>query len=180
MFCPSCGQQQTSEETRFCSRCGFLLAGISSLISNNGLATQTPAAREHNAISPRKKGIKQGGQLMILGLIIVPLLAIISALFHLHPAPIIITSVLTFWGGILRMIYARIFESAYPSEVDAEQKTLNFVKKILGKKTAALPPQSVSSYAPPINNWRDTNDLIHPSVTEDTTKLLEKDKISKK
>jgi hypothetical protein len=183
MFCPSCGQQQVSEETRFCSRCGFLLAGISRLISNNGLATPTPAMRESDRISPRKKGIKQGGQLMILGLIIVPLLVIVSALLNLHPAPIIIASVLTFWGGILRMIYARIFESANPNEVNAEQKTLSFVKKILGKKTNALPPQSVSvsSYAPPaMSNWRDTNDLIQPSVTEETTKLLEKDKYDKR
>jgi hypothetical protein len=42
---------------------------------------------------------------------------------------------------------------------------------------AALPhPQSipVSGYAPQAGNWRDTNDLV-PSVTEGTTKLLDKD-----
>lgn len=175
MFCPSCGQQQASEDTRFCSRCGVLLAGISGLISNNGLAV--PVMRESEAVSPRKKGVKQGGLLMILGLIIVPLLIIVSVLFHLHPALVITASILTFWGGILRMIYARLFESAYPGEINAEQKTLNFVKKIIGKKTAALPPQemTVSSYTPPlVNNWRDTNDLIQPSVTEHTTKFLDK------
>jgi len=179
MFCPSCGQQQASEETRFCSRCGFLLAGISSLISNQGLASQTPAVREDSAVSPRKKGIKQGGKLMILGLIIVPLLMIVSDLFRLHPAFVVTASVLTFWGGFLRMIYARVFESAYPDGVNSEQKTLSFVKKILGKKTGDLPAQSVSvsSYTPPVmNNWRDENNLVHPSVTEETTKLIGKDK----
>ena len=176
MFCPSCGQQQASEDTRFCSRCGILLAGISSLISNNETVAPAHAfANQDNAISPRRKGIKQGGQLLILGLIIVPLLVIISMIFNLSPALVMITGILTFWGGILRMVYARIFESAYPEEISAEQKTLNFAKKMIGRKTA--PPQeiSVSSYAPPIrSNWRDTNDLDSPSVIDETTKLIRK------
>ena len=77
------------------------------------------------------------------------------------------------------MVYARLFESAYPNEIDVEQKTLSFAKRIIGKKTNALPPQSisVSSYAPPpASNWRDTNDLPQSSVIDNTTKLLEKDK----
>jgi hypothetical protein len=28
MFCPHCGQEQISEEIRFCPRCGFLLADV--------------------------------------------------------------------------------------------------------------------------------------------------------
>jgi hypothetical protein len=178
MFCPKCGQQQVSEETKFCSRCGFLLTAVWDLVSNNGLSNKNLATPESTAISPRKKGLRRGGKLMMLGLIIVPLLFMISVLFQLHPAFVIGVSILTFWGGILRMLYARIFESAYPNEIDVEQKTLNFTKKILGKKTNSLPPQSisVSSYAPLINNWRDTNDLPQPSVIENTTKLLEKDK----
>jgi hypothetical protein len=115
----------------------------------------------------------------MIGLIIIPLLIIISELFNLNPALVIAVSILTFWGGILRMIYARLFESDYPNEINVERKTLSFAKKMLGKKTNALPPQSisVSSYAPPaVSNWRDTNDLPQPSVIDNTTKLLEKDR----
>jgi hypothetical protein len=179
MFCPNCGQQQLSEETKFCSRCGFLLTAVWNLVLRNELPNQNSALRESGAISPRKKGLKRGGKLMMLGLIIVPLLFMVSVLFQIHPALVISVSILTFWGGILRMIYARIFESAYPNEVNVEQKTLSFVKKIISKKTKALPPQSisVSSYTPPVmSNWRDTNDLLPPSVIENTTTLLEKDK----
>lgn len=179
MFCPICGQQQVSEETKFCSRCGFLLTAVWNLVSNNGLPNQSFAAPESGAISPRKEGLRRGGKLTMLGLIIVPLLIIITELFDFHPAFVISVAILTFWGGILRMVYARLFESAYPNEIDVEQKTLSFVKKITGKKTSALPPQSisVSSYAPPTaNNWRDTNDLPQSSVIDNTTKLLEKDK----
>ena len=28
MFCPQCGQQQVSDVTRYCSRCGFPLDGV--------------------------------------------------------------------------------------------------------------------------------------------------------
>ena len=36
MFCPKCNQQQASEELRFCSRCGFPLAGVALLLENDG------------------------------------------------------------------------------------------------------------------------------------------------
>jgi hypothetical protein len=179
MFCPKCGQQQVSEETKFCSRCGFLLTAVWNLVSSNGLQNQTLATPESGAISPRKEGLRRGAKLMMLGLIIIPLLTIITEFLDLNPALVVSVAILTFWGGILRMIYARLFESAHPNEIDAEQKTLSFAKKILGKKTKALPPQSisVSSYAPPpANNWGDTNDLPQPSVIDNTTKLLKKDK----
>lgn len=35
MFCPQCGHQQTSDTTRFCSRCGFSLDLITSLLANS-------------------------------------------------------------------------------------------------------------------------------------------------
>jgi hypothetical protein len=43
---------------------------------------------------------------------------------------------------------------------------------------AALPPQQsqpVGYYTPATGNWRDTNDLQPTSVTENTTRLLEKE-----
>jgi uncharacterized membrane protein YvbJ len=46
MFCPKCGQQQLSEETKFCSRCGFLLTAVWDLVSNNGLSNQNFATPE--------------------------------------------------------------------------------------------------------------------------------------
>lgn len=179
MFCPSCGQQQTSEETKFCSRCGFLLTGVWELIAKGGLSSQIGASPENNKISPRRKGLKQGGQLVALGLIVVPLLVIISIVFHIDPALVIIISILSFWGGILRMLYARIFESKNPNEINVEQHVLRRAKSLFGKKPEALPPQSisVSSYAPSATgNWRNTKDLIESSVTEKTTRLLENDK----
>lgn len=36
MFCPRCSQQQVSEEPRFCSRCGFQLHVVKSLLASGG------------------------------------------------------------------------------------------------------------------------------------------------
>lgn len=181
MYCPTCGQQQISDETRFCSRCGFLLSGVAEVVSNGGAMPQFISKYDSKAISPRKKGIKQGGILMLSSLIIVPLVAIITVALNIEPFLVAIIAIITFWGGLLRIIYASIFESGEPIANTLEGKVDSSTKSIFGKekKPDALPPQqsiTSSDYVQPSNsNWRDTNDLVQPSVTEGTTKLLEKE-----
>ncbi len=36
MFCPRCSQEQVSEETKFCSRCGFSLSLVAEVLTNGG------------------------------------------------------------------------------------------------------------------------------------------------
>lgn len=38
MFCPKCGQEQIAEVPNYCSRCGFLLTEVTSLIARGGAA----------------------------------------------------------------------------------------------------------------------------------------------
>ena len=40
MFCPHCGHQQVSNETRFCSRCGFSLDLVVDLVANSSTQLQ--------------------------------------------------------------------------------------------------------------------------------------------
>ncbi len=183
MFCPRCGQEQITIDTKFCSRCGFLLTGVLDLISNNELPTQTLVSSENKGISPRKKGLRQGGQLLLSGLIIVPVLLIFLDMLRFYNSPVVaIIAILTFWGGILRMLYARIFESNVPSENLSETGVFSSVQKILNKKQKvnALPSDQSAvdnfNISPSTTNWHDTNDLVPQSVTDHTTKLLEKDR----
>ena len=37
MYCPNCGQQQISEEMRFCSRCGLALSGLAEWLAGGRL-----------------------------------------------------------------------------------------------------------------------------------------------
>jgi hypothetical protein len=182
MYCPRCGQQQISEETRFCSRCGFLMTAVAELIAKGGALPQYLSSGEAKPLTPRRKGLKTGGFIFLSGFLIVPLLAIISIAIRVEPFAVAIAAVLTFVAGFLRMVYALIFESNDPNEAALEDNIYQTTQKLMNKKqqTKSLPPpQSVpaASYIPPAAaNWRDTNDLDNvPSVTEHTTKHLKTD-----
>ena len=180
MFCPRCGQERVSNETRFCSRCGFLMTGVQELVNSGGALPQYLAKPDSYPLSPRKKGLKQGAMLFLSGILIVPLLGIIIVgLLNFEGYLVGIAALLTFLGGILRMLFALLFESNNPFENTLEENVFETGKRFLNKKpnANALPPEQsipTSAYVPPnAGNWRDTSDLEPSSVTENTTKLLE-------
>jgi hypothetical protein len=90
-------------------------------------------------------------------------------------------------GGLLRIIYAFMFESKDILITDfdrtfVESIQASTIQKISGNKTNqnVLPggqPIPTSVYtSPKQGSWMDTNDLVQPpSVTDNTTKLLQKD-----
>ena len=178
MHCPQCGQQQASDQLRFCSRCGFPMDGVIQLLGNGGILPQSFIDRKGRNISPRSLGIRHGAMLMLLTLLVVPIISIISVNAGFHPKIFIpLTAMLFFIGGLLRIIYALLFEediqrvkpppaSLYNSPVMPSQ---------LGTmpRGTALPPQQST----PVTSWRqrpDTGELVRPpSVTENTTRLLD-------
>ncbi len=186
MYCPQCGQEQINQETRFCSRCGFLMTAVAELIAKGGALPQYLSSGETKPLTSRRKGLKTGGLIFLSGFLIVPLLMIISMALQVGPLPGTIAAILTFVAGFLRMIYAFIFESNNPSEATLEDNIYQTTQKLMNKKQQAksLPPQSIStsSYVPPVTGtWRETNDLDRvPSVTEHTTKHLNLEKDSEK
>ncbi|CAN5745255.1 hypothetical protein BH20ACI4_BH20ACI4_09620 [soil metagenome] len=182
MFCPRCGQEQVNNETRFCSRCGFLMTGVNELIFNEGIIPEKYVKIKDAKNSPKKRGIKQGAMLFLSGVLIVPLLAIIFVgIMNIEGYIVGIAALLTFIAGLLRMLFAVLFESGNPNENTLEENVLATSQKFLNKqknKNALPPEQSIptSAYVPPTaGNWRDTSDLEPSSVTENTTKLLEQD-----
>jgi predicted nucleic acid-binding Zn ribbon protein len=180
MFCPTCGQQQISEDTRFCSKCGFLLTGVTELIVNGGVLPQAFPPASLKKESPRRKGLKQGLFVFLLTFLVVPLIAIMTVATNTRePFAVAIAAILLTVGGLLRMAYALMFESNEPYGKTLEQNVLSGAQNFLGKNKSAgaLPPEQsipTSTYVPPTaGNWRDTNDLnAQPSVTERTTKFL--------
>jgi hypothetical protein len=182
MFCPRCGQEQNSNETRFCSRCGFLMTGVGALIANNGNLEALAVAKPAKVETARKRGLKQGLFIFLLTFLVVPIVSILTIWAGAEPFGVAISAILLFVGGLLRMVYAFMFESNEPTGKNIEQDTFQTAQNFLGgrRDQSALPPQEsipVSTYMPPKQgNWRDTNDLQPSSVTDHTTKLLEKDK----
>lgn len=180
VYCPRCGQEQISAEIRFCSRCGFLMNGLVEIVLNGGVPQEITNHGERPK-SPRRKGLKQGGGWFLLGILVVPILAILHDMFRFDDKLVALAAVIFFLGGIVRMIFA-LFESGNPAEKTLEENVYQKAQTLLGRKPAAnaLPPQQsipVDSYAPPrAANWRDTNDLEPASVTDRTTKFLQKDR----
>jgi len=177
MYCPKCSQQQVSGDVRFCSRCGFLLTGIAEVIKNDGLIPGASKQGNKSQSTPRKKGIKEGLFALILLILTSPILLIIGKVLELHPAPLFLSILILFISCVIRMIYAVMFQSGEPSAAeasDAENRNI-FADK---KSAASLPPAQtnpVSDFVPPMQGkWRDSNELIFSSVTDVTTKQLDK------
>src|SRR5688572_16080431 len=122
MFCPRCGQEQTSNETRFCSRCGFLMTGVGALVANDGNLEAVSVAKPAKADTPRRRGIKKGLFIFLLSFLIVPLLAILTLMVNANePYAVVIASILLVAGGLLRIAYAMMFESSEPTAQSVEQ-----------------------------------------------------------
>jgi hypothetical protein len=180
MFCPQCGQQQVTGVIRFCSRCGFPLDGVIQLLSSGGIIPAYRASDEPVQISPRKKGVKQGGLLLLSGILLVPILGMFAS-FSASSFPqmlAILAALICFIGGPLRMLYAALFEEGAPSPMRQYQQPvpMHVAPPQFGphRQAPALPPPAAR--AP--SSWRrpNTAELANPpSVTENTTRLLEKE-----
>src|SRR3982751_6597649 len=111
MFCPQCGQQQVTGAIRFCSRCGFPLDGVIQLLNNGGMIPIYRNPDEPILISARRRGVKQGGVLLLSGAVIFPILAMFSS--YLRGSSFLeilaaLAAIICFIGGPLRMLYAAV------------------------------------------------------------------------
>lgn len=168
MYCPQCGQQQISDELRFCSRCGFLLSGVTKLVAAGG----TLPALEDDAgkliRSPRRRGVQQGIILMFVSVLLLPLVDVIGRPYH---------EVLIFMfllGGILRALYALAFQEGASRKSRRQKQSI--IPSQLGANVSesALPPSQGAT----LNfgeRRAETAKMVKlsDSVTENTTKLLD-------
>jgi hypothetical protein len=179
MYCPQCGQQQTSGAVRFCSRCGFPLDGVIQLLGTGGLLPLYHQSDEPVPISPRRKGVKQGAILLLSGAVIVPILGVLASFSNAAFPQILaaLAAIICFIGGPFRMLYAALFEEGAPRRIPAYGPTPPVaVPQQFGppRQPGALPPPPAR--AP--SAWRKPNtaELANPpSVTENTTRLLDKE-----
>jgi uncharacterized membrane protein len=178
MFCPQCGQQQASDAARFCSRCGFQLAAVAGLLTTNGAVTTELAVEAMPAPeSPRRVGARFGGKLMLSGIFISIALAILAEIIGFEE-DIAVLGMLVFFAGFFRLLYAFIFEEGpYRKRLQQQPAYAAPAPVAPPREAAALPPpqqQPARGYAPP---RPDTAELAYrPSVTEGTTRLLERDR----
>ena len=177
MFCPQCAQQQVSETVRFCSRCGFLLEGISAVVASGGhlpMRYVQPASKE---LSPRSKGVRQGALMMLSTLLVVPVIAVITvSLTNVGHIFIPLAALVCFVGGLLRMLYALLMEEAYPTIPAQQLASYTPPGAPQLESRIPIPAARASINAPTWQSRPNTAEIFTPpSVTENTTRLLSKD-----
>ncbi len=184
MYCPRCGEQQSSGNLRFCNRCGLPLELVSEVVSNNGTLPQLDEIlNKQSTIFTRKNGIIFSLLWFIFfvpfgaafwGVLDVKELAGISAVFGVFSSLLIFLFSLFFLGSPNK----NLPNQQYIQNQQTAQQNLS------GRQTTqqALPPNQTQYaedfVAPAAGSWKapETGDLAQPgSVTEGTTKLLTKE-----
>ncbi|MDQ4123743.1 MAG: zinc ribbon domain-containing protein [Acidobacteriota bacterium] len=186
MFCPNCGQQQATEQMRFCSRCGFPLGLVSEILANGGFLPQLAAINDKKKLLTRRKVFLFGLiWFVIFTFLLVPLTAVLFGDDRAGEVIIPFAAIIGTMGGLLLMLFSLFFESEKKqAQIPLQQQ--NFIpQNQVGAQPVqnALPPQAANftptsnAYQPPRGGWREakTGELVPPSITEGTTRLLEKD-----
>ncbi|CAN5409774.1 hypothetical protein BH10ACI3_BH10ACI3_00930 [soil metagenome] len=181
MHCPSCGQQQISNETKFCSRCGLPLGVVSEVLAYGGYLPQLAELnKKKKSVFSRRNGLAFSLLWFLFFLfILTPLWGILNV-DKMAGA----SAVIGIFGAIIWMVSSFMFLKKDTPAFPPIQA--NFVPPpsqygVSGQQgyQQALPPQQsvpISAYTvPTAGSWRDTNDLQAASVSEKATKLLEKE-----
>jgi hypothetical protein len=169
MFCPQCGQQ-SSDEIRFCPRCGLSLVPHAELVAAVNTTTDDTGAAQAPVRSARRAGSRRGAKLMFFGVVLFPLFLLLSIAADtpgpLFPPLILFFAGLSWWG------YSRLFGEDQPHVT--QQTSREGLKA--GKESPALGAAQFTP-APSFGRPRaDTAEIAPPpSVTEHTTKLLDPD-----
>ena len=186
MFCPRCGQQQASGDLRFCSRCGLPMGVVSEVLANGGTLPQLFELNNKKSLWTKANGAKFSlVWFLFLCVLVTPILGILGG-----DEIVGLTAVLGFVGGLFILIFSALFlpgaskfktNDFYAGQENLSPAQFMGNQNLTGNQQQnALPPpqtQNAQDYVSPVSGWKapDTGELVRPSVTEGTTKLLKKE-----
>ena len=168
MFCPRCGQQQVSDEVRFCARCGLSLASVPALVA--GFEAAQPKGASRGGRWKKRKQMRRGAKLMFLSAVLFPVFFALAIAVD-EPGPLIVP-VTVFFAGLAWLLYSVLFgeEEEHESAVDARGGL---------RESRTAPPLPPATFVPASGfgaRRANTADMAQPpSVTEQTTKLLDQE-----
>ena len=183
MYCPQCSQQNLPG-AHFCSRCGLQLEALArALVATGGGGA---AASPYAAASPfhaateeslKRKGARQGVMIIVWALAMAPLLVMLATLVGGRPQFAIASCVFASLGGILRLLYALLFERGAPKGLPAAPAQVYAPPQSLHAGAAPqgyLPPsqQGVPAGSFAARGAQTSEIVSPPSVTERTTSLF--------
>lgn len=176
MFCPRCSQEQISEQTKFCSRCGFPLVLVAEVLAHDGFLPQLAEANANKSYWTRKNGLLFAFfWFMLFCLIMAPMFGVmdIDVLAGM-------SAILGTMGGIFLAVFSLVYLKKESKNDEIYNQALpNYKSRNLYQaQPNVLPPQqhqTAQSYVSPTDKWKapDTGELVQPgSVTDGTTRLL--------
>jgi hypothetical protein len=179
MFCPQCSQQQVSDEMRFCSRCGFPLSTVRQLIASGGTFPGRDVEAQGSQVSKGLRGVRKGLWIMLASL---PLLFVVAVLTAINDgfAVFLLIPALCLVGGFARLLYGAFLEER-PSRVkrDVSQShsapVMPWQPAPDGRRPELSPPRIAPIERFTVQNKKTAEVVQPPSVTENTTRLLEED-----
>ena len=178
MYCPRCSQQQASEETKFCSRCGFPLGLVAEILAHGGFLPQLAELHKSKKRLTKKNGIVFSALWAMFFLFIMTPFWAINGIRELAA----ISGIVGLFGGLMWLITSLLILRNPANDSFAANELPNAtVNNLYEINRKILPPQQsqpAQSYVPPANPWKapNTGEFSAPqSVTEGTTKLLKKD-----
>ena len=167
MFCPSCAQRISDDESRYCSKCGFSTANVPTFVKDGGELGQS-----------HRKGLRQGAKLVLVSVILLPALILLSPMFPPNDTLIESSPSNTwfeqigwalFWtiflAGVARVLFSFVFERKLIAAKATEDRT-NVLNA--ANQNPELPPAD----EPPVSDfgkWKITDELLEPIVAHKKT-----------
>ncbi|HJU92932.1 MAG TPA: hypothetical protein VJ656_08375 [Pyrinomonadaceae bacterium] len=155
---------------RFCSRCGLAFSGLAEWLAGGRLPLQRrEEPQAPAALSPRRKGIRRAGKLMFFSGVAFPIFLMFS--IAADEGAFMVFPFLLFFVSLAMMLYARLFSDKHAPVINLPAQT-----PTLGSTSVrgSLPPGVTMPMPAAGRQHVRTNELAQPpSVTENTTKLLD-------
>lgn len=179
MFCPNCGQQQNTQNLRFCSKCGLPLADIKGLVQQGGILPRTEIEEPgYKRLFTKLYGALFG---LLWFIFFTLLLTSVAAILDLGELPALLAVVGVF-GSMTIVLFSLIL---LPTSRKPKEQFIpppmphHYIGSPPLNSQAALPAQPASDYIPANKQGSqnfETGEIKTPaSVTEGTTKLLKKE-----
>jgi hypothetical protein len=150
MFCPKCSQQQSSEEARFCSRCGLQLGVVKALLAADDSADDGARGGAAPDRSLRTRDVSVGAALMFFVALVLALIALdMPPSFNSRVYPLVVAwlvlMVLVNLGPLVRY-FLGTGAPRHAKDAAATAPAPDLTTKVVAaSRRSALPPPSARS-----------------------------------
>lgn len=142
---------------------------------------RTASPADPNLVSPKIRGLKQGGVMILSGFVIVPMLALLlDEVMGVEPVLAGVAAMVLFLGGFVRMVYALLFQPNVRTLPEKAGFVSSLKQIFFSTESPAAPlPRNLSEpqtadFPNASMNWRGTDDLEYAPRTDNSTSTLDR------